>query len=172
MVSGSSLFSSRNSTDTLTYQPPAERGGLYPGGGFERIFGNGFGYSAEVSTRYHQQLYNNYQRVRPLLYDFNAVMQKPLAKKFLGVYSLGIGGERNIFYYPYVNCGYGSGCPTHYSDSHFLFHAGAGIRYRVWRNFFVRPEANYYRIVNNTVDFHSDNVLRLGASVGYTFKRD
>jgi hypothetical protein len=49
-------------------------------------------------------------------------------------------------------------------------HAGFGIRYSLWRNFFIRPEANYYRIFNNT--FHSDNVVRLGASVGYTFHTD
>jgi hypothetical protein len=35
----------------------------------------------------------------------------------------------------------------------------------------VRPEAHLYRIVNNTNTFHSDNVLRVGASVGYTFGR-
>jgi hypothetical protein len=54
------------------------------------------------------------------------------------------------------------------NSTQFLFHLGGGIRYNVWRRWFVRPEASYYYIVNNS-NFHSPNVLRLGASVGYTF---
>ena len=50
----------------------------------------------------------------------------------------------------------------------FSLHLGGDIRYRVWRHFFVRPEAHLYHIVNN-VEFHSDNVLRVGGSFGYTF---
>ena len=65
-----------------------------------------------------------------------------------------------------------SGCSTHLNSNHFLLHVSGGFSYRVWRNFFVRPEAHYYHIFNNTNDFHSDNVLRLGASVGYTFHTD
>ena len=80
----------------------------------------------------------------------------------------GAGGQSVIFYNPFGGCGYPA-CNTHLNSNHFLLHAGFGLRYRLWRNFFVRPEANYYRIFNNTADFHSDNVLRLGASVGYTF---
>jgi hypothetical protein len=42
------------------------------------------------------------------------------------------------------------------------------VRYYFLGNFFVRPEANWYYIRNN-FEFHSDNVFRAGASVGYTF---
>ena len=48
------------------------------------------------------------------------------------------------------------------------FHFGVGIRYYFWRNVFARPEAHYYIIPNN-VEFHSDNVFRVGASIGHTF---
>ena len=44
---------------------------------------------------------------------------------------------------------------------------GAGVRYYVWHHFFVRPEVHYYHIQNN-VEFNSDNVFRVGASIGYT----
>jgi hypothetical protein len=33
---------------------------------------------------------------------------------------------------------------------------------------FLRPEVRYYHIVNNGDNFTSDNVFRVGASIGYT----
>jgi hypothetical protein len=49
---------------------------------------------------------------------------------------------------------------------------GGGIRYYVWNHVFVRPEVRYYHIVNNTDVFSSDNVFRVGASIGYTIGPD
>ena len=80
----------------------------------------------------------------------------------------GIGGQTVLFYNQYGGCDFAGGCIPRVNSTHFLLHVGAGLRYNVWRDFFVRPEANFYRIINNN-DFHSGNVLRLGASLGYTF---
>ena len=80
----------------------------------------------------------------------------------------GVGGERLLFYSPSSSCDFAVGCTTNLDANHLLFHLGADIRYRVWKHFFVRPEAHLYHIVNNS-QFHSDNVLRVGGSVGYTF---
>jgi hypothetical protein len=49
-------------------------------------------------------------------------------------------------------------------------HLGGGVRYYFWHQFFIRPEIHYYRIQNN-VEFHSDNLFRASASIGYTFSR-
>jgi hypothetical protein len=49
-------------------------------------------------------------------------------------------------------------------------HLGGGLRYYFWRQFFIRPEIHYYLIQNN-VEFHSDNLFRASASIGYTFSR-
>jgi hypothetical protein len=49
---------------------------------------------------------------------------------------------------------------------------GAGLRYYVHGHIFVRPEVRYYKIFNNTVDFTSGNVIRVGASIGYTIGPD
>lgn len=166
------LESTKNTTASQIYLPPPEKGGIYPSVSIDRIFKNHFGYSAEVAYRYHQGIYNNYQLFRPIIYDFNAVYARQVAKKTTADLMAGLGGQTVRFYSPYGNCPYSSGCVTHLDSNHFLFHLGGGIQYRVWRNVFVRPEAHYYRIVNNTVDFHSDNVFRVGASVGYTFHRD
>jgi hypothetical protein len=171
-VGGGTLVSTKNTTASQTYLAPPEKGGTYPSVSIDRIFKNHFGYSAEVAVRYHYAIYNNYQQFRPILYDFNAVYARPVAKKTSAQVMAGIGGERVQFYSPYGNCPYASGCMTHLDSNHFLMHIGGGVQYSVWRKFFVRPEAHLYRIVNNTVDFHSDNVFRVGVSIGYTFHTD
>jgi hypothetical protein len=168
-VGASTLFSTKNPTASLGYLPPAEKGGIYPSFSITRIFENRFGYNAEVSFRDKQGIYNNFQKFRPIFYDVNAVFAPRLAKKISADLVGGIGGESVLFYTPYGNCNFPSGCNTHLNSNHLLFHLSADIRYMLWKRMFVRPEAHLYRIVNNTADFHSDNVLRLGASIGYTF---
>ena len=49
-----------------------------------------------------------------------------------------------------------------------LVDIGGGVRYYVWRAVFVRPEVHYYHIVNNTNDFSNNDVIRVGASIGFT----
>lgn len=166
-VGGGTLFSTKNITASQAYLPPAEKGGVYPSVSIERVFKNHYGYSAEIAFRYHEGFYDGSQKFRPVIYDFNAVYESRLAKKFNGEFQAGLGGQSTFFY---GSCA--SGCPTHLDSNRFLLHAGFGLRYSLFHRLFVRPEANYYRILNNTVDFHSDNVLRLGASIGYTFPRD
>jgi hypothetical protein len=51
-------------------------------------------------------------------------------------------------------------------------HFGGGVRYYVWGNFFLRPEAHFYHILNNSDVFTNGNVVRIGASIGYTIGRD
>lgn len=168
-IGAGTLFSTKNPTASLGYLPPAEKGGIYPSFSFDRIFKNRYGYNAEISFRDKQGIYNNYQQFRPIFYDVNAVFAPRLANRMSADLMGGIGGETILFYTPYGNCNFPSGCNTHLDSNHFLFHLSADIRYTFWRRFFVRPEAHLYRIVNNTRDFHSDNVLKLGASIGYTF---
>jgi hypothetical protein len=49
-------------------------------------------------------------------------------------------------------------------------HFGGGLRLYVWGNLFVRPEAHFYLIHNNT-DFSGPWAARYGASIGYSFGR-
>jgi opacity protein-like surface antigen len=163
------LISTKNTSASQSYLAPPEKGGIYPSVSLTRIRKGRLGYNAELAFRYKEGIYNNFQQFRPFLYDFNAVFAPRLGKRTIGELMAGAGGQSVLFYNPYGNCPYASGCSTHLNSTHFLMHVGGGVQYRVWRNFFVRPEAHYYRIVNNTDEFHSDNVLRVGASIGYTF---
>jgi len=177
-VGGSTLFSTKNSTASRAFVPPPEKGGVYPDVSIDRIYKNRFGYNAEIAFRYKEAIYNGFQPYRPFLYDFNGVYSPRLKgvfpsrldKRISWLLLAGAGGQSVIFYNQFGGCGYPA-CNIHLNSNHFLVHDGFGIRYSLWRNFFVRPEANYYHIFNNA-DFHSDNVVRLGASVGYTFHTD
>jgi hypothetical protein len=170
-VGGSKMYSTKNTNASQTYLPPPESYGTYPSVSLLRTFENHFGYSAEVTTSYKRPLYNGFQEYRPFLYDLNAVFAPHVAKRMTADLMAGAGGQTVVFYNTYSFCGFPGGCTPRVNSTHFLVHAGAGLRYTVWRRIFVRPEANFYRIFNNN-DFHSGNVLRLGVSVGYTFPRD
>lgn len=165
---GSTLWSSKSNNASEAFLPPSQRGGTYTSLFFQYLNAKDLGINIEGAFRYHKGLYNNFQFYRPILIDANGVYSHRLAAKTHGDIMAGPGIQTLLFY------GVGScplsagGCSANLNSYHFLLHAGFGIRYYAWRNLFVRPEVHYYFIPNNH-EFHSDNVFRLGASVGYTF---
>jgi hypothetical protein len=168
LVSGSSLFATKSYNASEISPPPAERGGVYPGFGLQYILDNHFGVNAEMSFRYDRGIYDSYQPYRPIFYDFNGVFAPTFTKKWSANMMAGVGVESLYFYNQYSTCSPNSVCRPLINSSHFMVHLGAGPRYYFYHHMFVRPEAHYYFIPNN-VEFHSDHLFRLGASVGYTF---
>jgi hypothetical protein len=167
-VGGSILWSPQNLSASGGFVPPPEKGGMYPAVSLEHLFTQHLGYYAEGAFRYHEGIYNDYQPYRAIFYDVNAVYTDRVAPKTHGDFMAGVGGQTLIFYTP-GGCGVtGGGCQTHIDSTHFLMHLGVGVRYYFWKNWFVRPEAHYYFIPDN-YQFHSDNVFRVGASIGYTW---
>jgi hypothetical protein len=169
-LGGNTLWSPRNPTAEGGFIAPPERGGVYPSL-FLQYVGeqNHFGLEAEGTFRYREGSYDNFQPYRPVIYDFNAVYTNRVAAKTHADVLGGVGGEALLFYSGTTPCGLaGGGCHLTLTSNHFLVHAGIGIRYYVLRNLFIRPEAHYYVILDNH-EFHSDNVFRVGASVGYTW---
>jgi hypothetical protein len=167
--SGSTPFSPKPTNASEAFLPPALNGGVYTGASVQVLNDSRFGLNAEFAARYKQGLYNGYQRYRPVFYDFNAVYAPRLTKKTAADFMAGIGGETLIFYNQFKPCDTNGGsCPGNVNTTHFLLHAGGGVRYYFLHHLFVRPEANYSYVVKNT-QFHSGNVVRVGASIGYTF---
>jgi hypothetical protein len=150
-----------------------EKGGLYPSISGDVIFHKRVGFNFEASWRARQGDYAGLGiPFRPILFDFNGVYQPHLSKK-VGVDLMGgIGWQSTRFYgyQPTSNCVFFGACYT--SSNHFLVDVGGGIRYYVRGHVFVRPEAHFYHIVNNTADFSSNNLVRVGASIGYTIGPD
>jgi hypothetical protein len=167
----STLWSSKNTTASVGYLPPPEKGGNYPSVFVQYTGKKHLGFAAEGSFRYHEGLYNAFQPYRPVLYDLNAVYAAPhLANRTTGDFMAGIGAQTLLFYNAPGSCLIPTGgCRIFINSTHFLVHAGAGVRYYVWRDFFIRPEVHWYIIPNN-FEFHSDHVFRIGASIGHTWR--
>lgn len=168
-IGGGTLLQS-NPSDNTNGLPP-ERGGLYINLGGDVIFlQHRLGVNVETSWRATQGQYvPGVENYRPILTDFNLLWQPRLGKK-AGVDIMGgIGAAATRFYQPGPSC---SGCLNYVSTDHFMEHLGAGIRYYPIRHVFVRPEVHYYHIQNNNTlldnGFASNNVVRVGASVGFT----
>jgi hypothetical protein len=174
MLGFGTVMSSGSTPCTVSSCVVPENGGLYPSISGDVIFHKRFGFNAEVAWRGKQGLYGgpSGQPYRPILVDFNAMYQPRLSKKAGADLMGGIGMQSTRFYgyQPTSGCVYFGACYT--SSHHFLVDAGAGIRYYVWGHVFVRPEAHFYHIVNNRADFSSNNVIRVGASIGYTLGPD
>ena len=168
-VGGSTLWSFKNTTASVGFLPPPEKGGTYPSISLQYMLTKRLGVNAEGTFRYHQGIYDAFQPYRPILYDLNAVYAPPLARKTTGDFMAGVGLESLLFYNTSSYCAVpAGGCRTFINSNHLLLHFGAGLRYYVWRKFFLRPEADWY-VIRNNFEFHSDSVFRVGASVGYTF---
>jgi hypothetical protein len=170
-VGGSTVWSPQNTTAAIGFLPPALRGGVYPSATLQYLSSRKLGLNAEIAFRDKRAIYNGFQPYRPFLYDVNAVYATRFADHISGDFMAGVGGQTVLFYNEFGNCTLTSGgCITHLNSTHLLFHAGAGVRYYFWRNFFARPEAHWYYVVNNT-QFHSNNLFRVGVSVGHTWGR-
>jgi hypothetical protein len=148
-----------------------EKGGVYPSINADVIFHRRIGFNYEVTWRGGQGLYGgcaNCQPYRPIINDFSAIFQPRLGKKLGADLLAGIGFQdtRYYGYQPTYSCYALGACFT--SSFHFLTDIGGGIRYYFWHSAFIRPEVRYYYVHNNTADFSSGNLLRVGASLGYT----
>ena len=146
-----------------------EKGGLYTNLGGDVIFHRRIGVGFDATWRSGQGDFGGLgQPYRPILYDFNGVFQPKLSKKAGLDLTGGIGWQSTRFYgYQQTYSCYALGA-CYNSANHFLVDLGAGVRYYVWGHVFLRPEVRYYHVINNSDAFSSDNVLHVGASIGYT----
>ncbi|MGH9529878.1 MAG: hypothetical protein ACRD2S_08180, partial [Terriglobales bacterium] len=153
----SALTSPAPTTDSSGNFFPSLRGGLYPSFSADVLIKHHIGVEGEFTWRARQNLYGGYQPYRPLLFDFNGIWAPQLGKKLGAELIAGIGAE-DLRFYGYENCNF-SGCTDYVSSKHFMEDFGAGLRYYVWGNVFVRPEARIY-FVNNNNEFSSGRLGR------------
>jgi hypothetical protein len=170
-LGGGTLLSSSSNSSSNSNGFPSEKGGLYLNLGGDVVFVKHVGLNVETAWRASQGVYfSGAENFRPILTDFNLLYQPHLSNKVGFDLMAGIGAGDTRFYAPGPSC---SGCVNYVSTDHFMEHLGGGIRYYVWQRVFVRPEIHYYHIqsnnsLNNNGAFNSNNVYRVGASIGYT----
>lgn len=167
------IMSSGTTACGLTSCVIPEKGGLYTSFSGDVVFHKRVGFNVEGAWRTSQ---GNYAGLgipyRPILFDFNGLYQPRISKKVGADLMAGVGWQTTRFYgyQPTTSCIDFNACYT--SSNHFLVDIGGGLRYYVHGHIFVRPEAHFYHIMNNTADFSSNNVVRVGASIGYTIGPD
>ena len=172
MVGGGTLLSSSPYTASQNQPVVGEKGGPYPSAGFDILLHRRYGLNVEGAWKYKEGVYPGYgQGYRPILVDVNALFQPRLGKK-VGLDLMVGAGAQSVRFSEAVasNCGY-STCANYLSSNHFMEHLGGGVRYYFWHRWprvFVRPEVHYYHIQNNR-EFNSNNVVRAGGSLGFTF---
>lgn len=160
--------SSSSALNSSNYQPQTIGGGAYPGFSFDFLLHHQFGIQTEISWRASQNAYQGYQPFRPIFWDVNGIWVPHLAPRIDGELLAGVGVQNVRFYNNYCTCSYFLGCTPYDSQTKFDGHFGAGVRFYLTRNIFVRPEAHLY-LINNNRDFSSFHAQRYGASIGYSF---
>jgi hypothetical protein len=169
-LGGGTILSSGSCNDASGLCP--EKGGLYINLGGDGVFYKQLGVNVETAWRATQGTYAGLgENYRPILTDFNLLYQPHLGKKLGADLMAGIGSADTRFYEPGPSC---SGCINYESTDHFMEHLAGGIRFYPWKHIFVRPEVHFYHIqnnnnINNNGYFNSNNVVRVSASIGYTF---
>jgi|SRR5579863_765569 len=172
MVGGGTLLSASPFTASQNQPVVSERGGPYPSASFDMILYRRYGFNVEGTWKYKQGAYPGYgEGYRPILIDANALFQPHLGKKVGADFMVGVGAQTIQFNQSNISgCAYVS-CANYLTSTHFMEHMGGGIRYyfwHAWPRVFIRPEVHYYHIQNNT-QFNSGNVVRAGASLGFSF---
>ncbi|MGA2336503.1 MAG: hypothetical protein WA383_20100 [Terriglobales bacterium] len=155
---------------------PSLAGGAFPGFSGDFLFYHNLGFGAEVFWRAGSSScpesicgFESGITYRPVFYNFNAVYSPKLASH---AYLELVGGLGALdTHYSACNlsgasCG---GSQLLASSNHFDIDLGGGIKLYVHHGFFVRPEARFYWVNNNT-DYSANHAARVGASIGYTFR--
>lgn len=145
-------------------------GGAYPVISGDFLIHKNFGVQGEVAWRGSQGNYlGSGLGYRPILWDFNA-LYAPRVGRIGGELMAGIGALSSRFYTGQTSCSF-SGCTNYQSSNHFALHVGGGVRLYILKSVFLRPEAHYYFVHNANVDFTSNRIFRIGASLGISFGR-
>ncbi|MGH9417585.1 MAG: outer membrane beta-barrel protein [Terriglobales bacterium] len=142
---------------------PRLGGGLFPSAGVNLFFGP-VGLGGEVAFRAQ----GNSSNLRPIYYDFNLLLAPVhIARSAVPELMVGVGAQSIQALTGTASCGGLSSCAS-YAGSNLAAHVGVGLKVYVTEHIFVRPEAHFYFIRNNSA-FGTSNTRRFGVSLGYSF---
>ncbi|MGH9477149.1 MAG: hypothetical protein ACRD1C_12580 [Terriglobales bacterium] len=140
---------------------PKLGGGLFPSAGADLFLGP-VGIGGEVSFR----ATTNSSGLRPTYYDFNVLLAPVhITRSIIPELMLGLGSQDIHGITGLASCGSLSNCST-YAGNHLAAHVGVAAKVFITEHIFLRPEAHFYFIHNNTA---FPNAQRWGVSLGYSF---
>jgi len=136
-------------------------GGLFGTIGGGLMIKPSYGFGAQVSWRFAQGDYAGYG-YRPVFYDFNGIFTPQKNRLVIPEFQAGLGGVSIRIYdpsNPYYDYNTGRISTFATSFNHFQLHAAAGLRFRLARHIYVRPQLDYHWVPNLTNEFKSNSVL-------------
>lgn len=154
---------------------PSLSGGAFPGVSGDVLFWHNVGIGAEVFWRgahgncSFADCDSSGITYRPVFYNFNAVYSPKLASHAYLELVGGVGALDTHYSACTLSGNSCGGSQLLGSSNHFDVDLGGGLKLYLTRGFFVRPEARFYWVNNNT-DFSSNHAARVGATIGYTFR--
>lgn len=142
---------------------PQLGGGLFPSAGVNLFIG-AVGIGGEVAFRAQ----HNSSDLRPIYYDVNLLLDPVhIARSIVPELMVGVGAQSIQALKGAASCGGLSSC-AQYAGSNLAGHVGLGLKVYLTEHIFLRPEAHFYFIRNNSA-FGTSNTQRFGVSLGYSF---
>jgi len=155
---------------------PSLKGGTFLGFNGDVLFWHNLGFGAEVSWRASSTNcavslcgFNSGVSYRPVFYNFNAVYSPKIAPHAYLELVGGIGALDTHYSACTLSGNSCGGSQLLASSNHFDIDLGGGLKLYAHGGLFIRPEARFYWVNNNT-DYSANHAARVGASIGYTFR--
>lgn len=161
--------------DGLVCEPGPTIGGLFGTFGVDVRFKRHLGINAEYSFHFKQVpfLSDDSLNMRPAFYDVNVMWMRVAGKRIAPLLEGGAGGARlglrATSTTPITGVTDLSSFPAGSKPNHAQLHFGAGLKFYVKGNIFVKPQFDLHYVFNFTNQFGRNLVPQYGGSVGYTF---
>ena len=161
--------------DGLICEPGPKIGGLFGVFGLDVRFKRHLGINAEYAFHFKQApfLPDDSLNMRPAFYDVNVMWMRVAGKRIAPLLEGGAGGARlglrSTSTTPITGITNISSFPAGSRPNHAQLHFGAGLKFYVKGNIFVKPQFDLHYVFNFTDQFGRNLVLQYSGSVGYTF---
>ena len=161
--------------DGLICEPGPTIGGLFGTFGVDVRFKRHLGINAEYAFHFKQVpfLPDDSLNMRPAFYDVNVMWMRVAGKRIAPLLEGGVGGARlglrSTSTTPITGITNISSFPAGSRPNHAQLHFGAGLKFYVKGNIFVKPQFDLHYVFNFTDQFGRNLVLQYSGSVGYTF---
>jgi hypothetical protein len=161
--------------DGLICEPGPTIGGLFGTFGVDVRFKRHLGINAEYAFHFKQEpfLPLDSLNMRPAFYDVNVMWMRVAGNRIAPLLEGGAGGARlglrSTSTTPITGITNLSSFPAGSRPNHAQLHFGAGLKFYVKGNIFVKPQFDLHYVFNFTDQFGRNLVPQYSGSVGYTF---
>ena len=161
--------------DGLICETGGTIGGLFGVGGVDVRFKRHLGINVEYAFHFKLSpfLADDSLNMRPAFYDVNVMWMRVAGHRIAPVLEGGAGGARLGLQFtsatPLTGITSTSSFPAGSTPNHAQLHFGAGLKFYVKGNVFIKPQFDLHYVFNFTDQFGRNLVPQYTGAVGYTF---